>query len=277
MPKALGFQRKHRKIGYLIKYFYYCVKKRSILEKRVSFGKANPERTIYLIKPDYLDGVEGLLSLIYRQVIYIQYAKEKNYIPYVDWKKYNTQYYNGIDNVWEYFFMQSSSLNYDEVYNSKKVILSGWTLKDKNPHGYFSSNVFFNDAFRKKCSRLLVNNIVFSDQVNELVSQELLHLDINNCVGVYIRGTDYVKLKPSGEYVQPSVSDVIPVVHDFLKKYGLQQIYLVTEDGDIFDKMSEEFGSMIKIVSFDSFVRGLSDLVRSLRKSRRTCRMTGFL
>ncbi len=79
-------------------------------KRKKSFGEYNENKIIYLIKPDYQDGVEGLLSLIHKQVIYIDYAKQKGYIPYVDWKNYMTQYYNGIDNVWEYFLSNHQRL-----------------------------------------------------------------------------------------------------------------------------------------------------------------------
>ena len=104
MPKGLKFQRKHRKIGYLMKYFYYLIARRDILQKKVSYGDKNKNKIIYIVKPDYQDGVEGLLSLIYRQVLYINLARQKAYIPYVDWKNFNTQYYDGVNNAWEFFF-----------------------------------------------------------------------------------------------------------------------------------------------------------------------------
>lgn len=130
MPNGLKFQRKHRFWGYKLKYLYYCIARRDVLQKKKSFGEYNENKIIYLIKPDYQDGVEGLLSLIHKQVIYIDYAKQKGYIPYVDWKNYMTQYYNGIDNVWEYFFVQPSEITEEEVYSCKNVYLSGWTFNN---------------------------------------------------------------------------------------------------------------------------------------------------
>ena len=53
MPIGVKFERKHKKLGYLAKYLYYCVAKRNILQKRMSFGQMNSDRVIYVIKPDY--------------------------------------------------------------------------------------------------------------------------------------------------------------------------------------------------------------------------------
>ena len=222
MPRGLKFQRKHRKLGYRIKYLYYFLARRDVLQKKVSYGDMNPNDIIYLIKPDFQDGVEGLLSLIFRQLLYISMAKKNGYIPYVDWKNYKTQYYDGRNNVWEYFFKQPSNLNENEIYRSKNVYLSGWTFRTINPEGLFEAEVFSDNRIRRE--------------------------------RVYIRGTDYVKLKPSGEYVQPSVNQMKCKIWEFENKYNAP-IFLVTEDGDIFDELKSEFGEIIKIVSFDTFIR----------------------
>ena len=254
MPIGVKFERKHKKLGYLAKYLYYCVAKRNILQKRMSFGQMNSDRVIYVIKPDYQDGVEGLLSLINKQILYMAYAKKKGYCPYIDWKNYKTQYYDGKNNAWEYFFKQPSNLTENEVYKSKKVYLSGWSFKTVNPEGLFEADVFTDKRIRGKSSKMLCEHIHFSNEVISIVNKEAKSLNISECIGVYIRGTDYVKLKPSGEYVQPSVNQMKCKIHEFENKYNAP-IFLVTEDGDIFDNLKKEFGDIIRIVSFDTFIR----------------------
>lgn len=253
MPNGLKFQRKHRFWGYKLKYLYYCIARRDVLQKRKSFGEYNENKIIYLIKPDYQDGVEGLLSLIHKQVIYIDYAKQKGYIPYVDWKNYMTQYYNGKDNVWEYFFMQPSEITEEEVYSCKNVYLSGWTFNNINPLGLFEKDIFFDKEIEKKSYDLLFNNLRFSNEVLKVVETEAQNIDIDKCIGVYVRGTDYVRLKPSGEYIQPNVRQVEEQIIKFVNKYNAP-IFLVTEDGEIYDSLVIKFGKSIRTVSYDSFI-----------------------
>lgn len=253
MPNGLKFQRKHRFWGYKLKYLYYCIARRDVLQKRKSFGEYNENKIIYLIKPDYQDGVEGLLSLIHKQVIYIDYAKQKGYIPYVDWKNYMTQYYNGIDNVWEYFFMQPSEITEEEVYSCKNVYLSGWTFNNINPLGLFEKDIFYDKEIEKKSYDLLFNNLRFSNEVLKVVETEAQNIDIDKCIGVYVRGTDYVRLKPSGEYIQPNVRQVEEQIIKFVNKYNAP-IFLVTEDGEIYDSLVIKFGKSIRTVSYDSFI-----------------------
>ena len=254
MPIGLKFQREHRQLGYHIKYLYYFFARRDVLQKRISYGGMNPNDIIYLIKPDFQNGVEGLLSLVYRQLLYIAMAQKNGYIPYVDWKNYKTQYYDGKNNVWEFFFKQPSNLTENEVYKSKNVYLSGWTFKTIDPEGLFEAKVFADKRIREKSSKMLCEHINFSAEVLHIVNQEAEKLQIEKCIGVYIRGTDYVKLKPSGEYVQPSVDQMKCKIREFESKYNAP-IFLVTEDGDIFDELKSEFGEIIKIVSFDTFIR----------------------
>lgn len=254
MPIGLKFQRKHRFLGYKLKYFYYCVARRDILQKKVSYGSQNPDKIIYVIKPDYQDGVEGLLSLIYKQVIYINHAKNSGYELYVDWKNYKTQYYDGKNNAWEFFFEQPSQLCENDVYNSKNVYLSGWTLKNISPAGVFESEIFFDKTLNLKSYKLLKDNLHFNAEVQKLVNEEAKKLEIEKCLGVYVRGTDYVKLRPSGEYVQPNISQVKEKISIFVQKYDVP-IFLVTEDGEIYDAISDSFGTRLKTVSYDSFIR----------------------
>lgn len=254
MPVGLRFQRKHRFLGYKLKYFYYCLARRDILQKKKCYGEDNIDKTIYVIKPDYQDGVEGLLSLIHKQVLYIEHAKKRGYVPFVDWKNFKTQYYDGKTNVWNYFFKQPSKLSEKEVYQSKNVYLSGWTLKNINPSGLFEADIFFDKEIEQKSYEILKKNLAFSDEVLELLESEAEVLDIDNCIGVYVRGTDYVKLRPSGEYVQPNVKQVEEQISKFIEKYQAP-IFLVTEDGNIYDELVKDFGNSIRIVSYDSFVR----------------------
>lgn len=254
MPVGLKFQREHRHLGYKLKYFYYCVARRDILQKKISYGVKNQDKTIYVVKPDYQDGVEGLLSLIYKQVLYINLAKKKGYVPYVDWKNFSTQYFDGVHNAWEFFFNQPSDLKEQDVYDSKNVYLSGWTFKNINSSGVFESGIFFDSKIKDESHRLLVDNLTFNDEVLNLVAEETQRLDIDKCIGVYVRGTDYVKLRPSGEFVQPDVEQVKKKATEFAEKYNAP-IFLVTEDGEIYDELVNVFGDSIRIVSYDTFIR----------------------
>lgn len=70
-------------------------------------------------------------------------------------------------------------------------------------------------------------------------------------MGVFIRGTDYVALKPKGHYVQPELKSVIDKIKEFLEKYEIDQIYVITEDYDYFTELQNTFGN--KVFSSDNY------------------------
>ncbi len=60
-------------------------------------------------------------------------------------------------------------------------------------------------------------------------------------------------MRPSGEYVQPNVKQVEQQLERFIERYHTS-VFLVTEDGNIYDDLRNKFGEYIKIVSYDSFI-----------------------
>lgn len=171
------------------------------LLKRKSYGSKNSERTILLIRPVSEDGIQGLMSLFVQAARWIQYAKEHNYVCFVDYKTYKTQYYDGVNNAWDFFFQQPDDLSYEEVYNSKEVILSGITLKKTTDDTLFREHVFKDKDILKKSHAIIHNYISITNEVQSLIEKENRILHVEECVGVYIRGTDYAKLR-TGRRIQ---------------------------------------------------------------------------
>ena len=76
---------------------------------------------------------------------------------------------------------------------------------------------------------------------------------------MFLRGTDYIALRPSGHHVQPSTGDVINKTVEFLNKYHeIKFIYLVTEDIKIYTAFKEQFGEML-IVTEQNYVQERKD------------------
>ena len=72
-------------------------------------------------------------------------------------------------------------------------------------------------------------------------------------LGVYIRGTDYITTNKPGLGKHASVSEVIPVIHEWMAADHFDGIFLATEDEDILRKMREEFGSLVRVVAQERF------------------------
>ena len=247
--------RKNQNLIRLMRFFYNALKRPNYLERKIHLGLKENKSIIYLIRPNTEDGVQGLMSLFIQTMRKIDYAVSKGYVPYVDFKSYKTQYYDGKNNIWEFFFLQPSDLKYEEVYNSKNIIISGVSLRKNEDTTLFKDTIFTNKHMCMLCHNLIFDNLSFSKEVNEIVKEQNKLINVESCIGIYIRGTDYVKLKPSGEHIQPSVELVIKKSKEFINKYPDSKFFLVTEDYDIYIKLIEAFGDLIQIAKFDTFVK----------------------
>lgn len=234
---------------------YYKIKYPKEMQKKCSFGNLNSDKIFYVVRPR-TDRTEGLMSLFINVVKNIYYVRENGYIPVVDFENYHTQYDDVVGekrNSWEFFFTQPSNYSLNEIYQSKNVILSGLEIQWYRPTLFEKK---YDDKSLKLLHDFLFNQIDFSIEVKKNVKLELerLQMDCSHTIGLYLRGTDYTALKPAGHQIQPTVEQAVRVVDDFIKKYQVDKIFLVTEDGNIYKKIKEVYKDRCIIVSFDSFV-----------------------
>lgn len=216
-------------------------------------SKDKEGKIYYIIRPR-TNCIEGLLALFIAVMKEMDYALRSGYIPVVDMKNYKTQYSNGIDNVWEWYFTQPSGVKLEDAYSSNSAVLSGYHWKEKLDERLFSDQIFKDQEYKIKSQRLMFENISFSSVINERVKKEMESIPIESCIGVYLRGTDYVRLKPVGENIQPTVDDVIEKINEFQMKHEETKIFLVTEDNKIYTRIKEKFQNDLYITSFDSFI-----------------------
>lgn len=234
---------------------YYRLRYPRQMSKKYSFGMQNQEIIFYVIRPRE-DCIEGLMSLFMNVAKNVYYAKEHGYVPIVDFQNYKTQYDDKsitCPNAWEYYFTQPSQYRLEEVYQSKNVILSGLEIQWYRP-SLFERN-FSNDELCELYKNIF-SYIQLNENVHKAVASEISQLDIDckKTLGLYLRGTDYIALKPAGHPVQPTVRQARKIVDEYLQMYEIEKIFLVTEDGNIYNEISEIYGNKCVIVSFDHFI-----------------------
>ena len=242
---------KHPSLENKLYFTYHFFKDPNSVERPIN-GKRKDCR-FYVIRPR-TNCIEGLLSLVIFILRKIEYAERKKLIPIVDMKNYKTQYSDGVNNVWEFFFEQPSKYDLDYVYK-QPYILSGNHFIDRENYKLFEKDIFFHEeSFWKSCD-IVKKYVIFSKAILELVSLYASQLNIENCIGVLVRGTDYIKLRPVGECVQPSVEEVFCEVDKMLLKYARKKIFLVTEDNDIFLKFKSKYGDLLLTIGDDFLVK----------------------
>lgn len=236
-------------------YLYNSIQYPEMREKYICGGENHPNETFYVIRPR-TDCVEGLMSLFLNVIKHLEYASHKGWIPVVDFENYRTQYTDltqDIKNVWEYYFEQTSDFSLEDVYKSKSIRLSGLNAVRKASPALQQK---YDPESLSIARQILREYIRFNPAVIELVENELSRFNPGESVGLYLRGTDYVNLRPSGHPVQPTVEQAITVVDKMLERHLIKHIFLVTEDGEIYKFVKKYYGDKLCIVSYDSFING---------------------
>jgi len=77
-------------------------------------------------------------------------------------------------------------------------------------------------------------------------------------LGVMIRGTDYITSGMTGDRMMASASQMAPLIHEWVDKYGFERVFLATEDEDALEYMRSEFGNHVVALSQERLK--LSDL-----------------
>lgn len=241
----------------------FCIKQNSILfkileklnlvvfhwkgkMKMIHPGTEEKNKKYLIIRPQSV--TEGLLSSYYSVLAWVIWAQKNRCIPYVDFNSKDCQYYverciNNTHNAWEYYFQQpQKNLTLDQVMKKKNVIISGWTLTKKispiNKNLASVRNEYMLSMTRDRmCVQPYIKNIV------DMYSKE--NFNGKQVLGVFIRGTDYVSLRPSGHPIQPDISDVIKKIREYLMLYNIDKIFVVTEDKEYYLKIRNSFENMV--------------------------------
>ena len=144
-------------------------------------------------------------------------------------------------NSWEYFFKQPGTISLDEALSCKRYIIG----KDDILHVFprISAAAFYNkdgklDYWRSICRKY----IRFSQPVLDRLEQLTRKAQGRKILGVLVRGTDYVALRPYGHPVQPTAEQAIAKAQEVMSTGNYEAVYLATEDKNIAAKFQEAFG-----------------------------------
>lgn len=66
-------------------------------------------------------------------------------------------------------------------------------------------------------------------------------IDEKKTLGILCRGTDYVKLKPRGHFVQPDICTIIEEAGKLMESGRFTHIYLASEDGGLAERVKKAF------------------------------------
>ena len=149
------------------------------------------------------------------------------------------------DNPWEEFFNQPCGYTLNEVVKMKDVKFFECECVCDMPDEktIYSNTIMLNYHHKIQEKYMSIKNNIYKEV--EKIWQNLFG-NSTNVLGIFIRGTDYISIEPSGHSRQPSTKRLINDVINMNKKNKYDFIFLGTEDNKIRNLFIKIFGKKLK-------------------------------
>ena len=137
---------------------------------------------------------------------------------------------------WEWLFTQPSSRLICDSPQTKHVSCN----RAIAPYRASLKDVYSKGRLYRGWSTLYRALLVLSPEAQSYHSHDRYNASFSAgpTIGILLRGTDYLKMKPSGHPIPPSPEDVGRVVVGLLRETNYQNIYVATEDKSLLDRFS---------------------------------------
>ena len=149
------------------------------------------------------------------------------------------------DNPWEEFFNQPCGYTLNEVVKMKDVKFFECECVCDMPDEktIYSNTIMLNYNHKIQEKYMSIKNNIYKEV--EKIWQNLFG-NSTDVLGIFIRGTDYISIEPSGHSRQPSTKRLINDVISMYKKNKYDFIFLGTEDNKIRNLFIKIFGKKLK-------------------------------
>ena len=248
-------------------------------EKKVSYGRENPDKTFYVIRRREVKA--GLFSYFLQNVNDIKYALDRDWIPVIDLQNELNMYIRedevGKINAWEYFFEQPCGYSLKDIRKSRNVILGSGYLKECFPYKDISYITDFNGPFSEY--RDIVKKYCRpTNEVKGILTDTINRLGINErTLGVLCRGTDYTTVRPHGHFIQPEPEELFDEIDGLLANKSCDIIFVATEDKEVYSKFKDKYGDLV-VTNRDDFIdyNGENSLGQKTKDSRADLKNEGI-
>lgn len=169
----------------------------------------------------------------------ILWCLDCGYIPLVDIYPSNSSYYTAKNRLWDLFYEQplEGEINTANL-NVKECPIRESSLRARFNDVYDMKKV----VFWNKMLSLLVK---YNPDTQCYIEKENHLIENKRVIGCVLRSTDYVKLRPAGHPIQPSLEETFDKLHSVMDKYKMEYVYLATEDHLIADAFKKEFPNCV--------------------------------
>lgn len=247
------------------------------------FGEKYPDKTFAVIQCGDETSNTGLFGLFISFVREISNALKLGHIPVVDMKNFCTIYHDnweqvGKVNTWELFFKQPyPQYHIEDVENASKVTYAEKRCKPKDQEDRLAKKVVYDMQLRKEYHDIYRKYMQPSDQVAEEYQHVFKKIFApfreagERILGVSIRGTDYVALKPYLHEIQPAKEEVAEKIREAIKEWGIDRIYVNSDEEKSISYIKDAFPGMVFSMDyqrFDSYYEKPAGTIGTIRFNR---------
>ena len=235
--------------NFLIKYKNYYLKKNFIFNQS-SFQNYNYNFAIITRR---YRSTNGLFAFYINYISCLNEYLNKGFIPIMDFSSFPNifnQFKNNLsenyDNPWELFFNQPFEYKLKNVKRYAKKIKYVYCYTKNKPN----TNIYKKKLLLNFWHDIALKYIPIKDEIiNESNKfRKKLFNNSNNILGVLVRGTDYISIRPKDHPIQPNPEIVVKDVKKMDKYNKYDYIFLTTEDNLIRNKFIILIGKKLKYI-----------------------------
>ena len=147
-------------------------------------------------------------------------------------------------NPWEYFFKQPYGYNLKDVKTYAKHI-EEYECRFSRPN---RAIMFNNKLYSEYWHNLYEKYFPIKDEIIDRAEniRKKLFKNSQSVLGIFLRGTDFVAIKPKGHWIQPEPEMVFKDVDKFDEQNNYDFYFLATEDYLIRDKFKNKYNEKLK-------------------------------
>ncbi|MBR4652743.1 MAG: hypothetical protein IKO72_05220 [Kiritimatiellae bacterium] len=237
-------------------------KVRDLFRRKVDFvyesrGHDFPNKRFLVIRRG---GNCGLFSYFGTVLGGIRYAVQNGYVPVVDMQTLPNIYLMpneiGRVNAWEYYFDQPAGFTLRDIEHAEHVVVQkdfAWPSIPRTDYDSLTGNNEDHNLWKP----IIARYIRFQPRVIAMCAvarERIFGKSKEKVLGVFLRGTDYVRLRPYLHPVQPTVEQVIEDARNALAEFDCDRLFLVTEDILIARAFRQSFGDDIVFTVNDNYI-----------------------
>lgn len=181
---------------------------------------------------------------------WVWFAQAHGLVPVVDMRTTNNLYSMGDDNPWEHFFSQPGGFSLDDIARARRVYVSDEIppVRPDDRMGFLMGREIA--PWRRLARRCMSPSAAVMAEVRR--NEATMFKGSRNVLGVLLRGTDYMALKPAGHPVQPDLEHSVRDVAKAVEAGRYEHLFLATEDATIAARYREVFGAALHMTDAPS-------------------------